>query len=392
MNGRRAILRRRRLGFTLIELLVVIIIIAILVGLLIPAIAAGVRAARNASVQAEINQLAQALADFKSKMGDYPPSRILLVETGVYNTADTTAVVSGASTDITVGQLSVRTLTAFRKFWPRVPFPNPSAPTLWYDFNGDGVLGANQPLASASPWVLQGHECLVFFLGGIPLRSLAGTTTVISMTGFGKSPTNPFTHSIQPAANVNNPMYSANRNPPFFEFNTSRLVDGRAALISGSPPAYFHGMPSYLDVLGTPQTVTGNNYLAYFSTNLGAGYDPNDVNLGTDTDSNQLSPIAVDFSLTASVTSRSPSPNPYTSTPPVLGAGVTSVTYQNGQSFQIISAGLDGQYGLGGMYSPDSSGSSVPLPPENGISNSTDVGVRLLERDNLTNFHNGRLE
>ena len=71
-------------GFTLVELLIVIIVLAILVGLLLPVIAGAVRTARNAAVQAEINQLAQALANFKATYGDYPPSRVLLVENGNY--------------------------------------------------------------------------------------------------------------------------------------------------------------------------------------------------------------------------------------------------------------------------------------------------------------------
>ncbi len=52
--------------------------------MLLPAINAAIRTAKNAAVSAEINQLAQALESFKSKYGDYPPSRVLLVENGNY--------------------------------------------------------------------------------------------------------------------------------------------------------------------------------------------------------------------------------------------------------------------------------------------------------------------
>ena len=55
----------------------------------------------------------------------------------------------------------------------------------WYDFNGNGVHGTQ-------PYILQGHECLVFFLGGIPLQTASG----YGMTGFGKDPTNPFTNNL----------------------------------------------------------------------------------------------------------------------------------------------------------------------------------------------------
>ena len=65
------------------ELLVVILILAILIALLLPAINAALRTAKNAAVGGEINQLAQALASFKTKYGDYPPSRILLSRTAI---------------------------------------------------------------------------------------------------------------------------------------------------------------------------------------------------------------------------------------------------------------------------------------------------------------------
>ena len=41
------------------------------------------------------------------------------------------------------------------------------------------------------PYILQGHECLVFFLGGIPQITASG----YGMSGFGKDPTNPFKNS-----------------------------------------------------------------------------------------------------------------------------------------------------------------------------------------------------
>ena len=64
-------------------------------------------------------------------------------------------------------------------------------------------------------YILQGHECLVFFLGGIPLQTASG----YGMTGFGKDPTNPFTNNLNISSN-----YSNNRQAPFFEFNPGRLV------------------------------------------------------------------------------------------------------------------------------------------------------------------------
>ena len=70
---------RRRTGFTLVELLVVITILGILIALLVPAVFSAVSRANDARVAGEINTLGQALASFKNKFQEYPPSRIVLV-------------------------------------------------------------------------------------------------------------------------------------------------------------------------------------------------------------------------------------------------------------------------------------------------------------------------
>ncbi len=374
---------RRRSGFTLVELLVVITILAILIGLLIPAVAAAIRRANAAAVQAEINQMAQALSDFKSKFGDYPPSRIAVDESGVFLVSASTAA-SSTYADVTVGQLFQRGLTAFRKFWPRMQMVTsaPSSPgtLLWYDFNGDNI---NQSASNnLNPYIIQGNEALVFWLGGVPNPQSAG------MTGWSKNPTNPF----------QNVVVTNNRNPPLFEFDPGRLA---ALTTTGIFTASTSGIYSYHD------RTSPNNVYAFFSTNSGQGYDPNDVNFN-EADSLGVAPIGLNFGVTYPVFSaghqvavtQSPSPNPYTSGPTyytnsTATSTLTNVAYINSQSFQIISPGVvDNAYGVGGVYTP--TGSST-LPTENtaGIypnSNSADAGLRVIERDNLTNFHNGTLD
>ncbi len=93
-------------------------------------------------------------------------------------------------------------------------------------------------------------------------------------------------------------------------------------------------------------------------------------------------------------------PNPYTST---LSVG-SPVTYQNAQSFQIISSGLDGLYGVGGQFvSSTTTSAAIALPPNLGntfygsttggsLSAETDQTVRQREGDNLTNFKPGSLQ
>ena len=399
-------------GFTLVELLVVLLILAILIALLLPAINAALRTAKNAAVGGEMNQLAQALNAFKAKYGDYPPSRIMLAENGDYSGVSSTATLSitGISQDINLGQLTQRSVAALRKFFPSVNFSTGGAlfnanSGQWYDFNGNGVLDGH--------YILQGHQCLAFFLGGIPQV----TSTGYGMSGFAKNPSNPF-------VNVN---VTTNREPPFFEFDSSRLA------LDPSNPYSAGGfadsqIPGYLDSLGnetvSPSAVAGAanspvtgfymstgaqmiNFYAYFSSYGNGGYDPNDVNFNESDQFNNAN-IGLTYHVTFPVpgatyanSSSSPAPNPYTSalTAVFTGNGTPrATTFLNPQTFQIISSGLDGLYGVGGQYLPNNTTESLSLDTSTNPAghtpyiNTTDTGIRIRERDNVTNFHNGKLE
>jgi len=390
---------RPRRGFTLVELLVVIVILAVLIAFLLPAINSSIRTARSTAVGAEINQMAQALASFKSKYGDLPPSRILLSEDGDYSSwISNTNSVSGGAGDITYAQLAQRSLGYLRKFFPRATFST-SGPVFphnqtnrYYDFNGNGVFDAT------TPYILDGHQCLVFFLGGIPTPN-AGS---YSMSGFGKDPTNPFSNNLAIDPNGNgtapSPMYSANRTAPLFEFNAGRLY----ALNPDPNPRYgtHTGVfPGYLDSLGNaPPTGAAfelNNFYAYFSAYGNNGYDPNDVSFVAEVDSTGQATglhYKVGFPTFGTTGCVSLAPNPYTSTLTIPTTGV--IAFINPQSFQIISSGVDGLFGVGGQYTPD----TTPPLVIDGTSNYAhyvnlnDHTIRTREQDNLTNFHNGRLQ
>ena len=359
----------QRRGFTLVELLVVIVIISILIALLVPVIAGAVRQANDATVSSEINQLAQALTEFKNRYGDYPPSGILLSDGG-YNLTDTTPAPRGGSSDLTLGQLAERSQRYLRKFFPRAAMPVPSNPATYFDWNGNGQVDTVY---------LSGDECLVFFLGGMPQI----TDGSFSATGFCKDPVRPF----MPVSMSTNRMM-----PTSFEFRADRLFDDDG-----------DGFPAYIDRYGRPSPVTEGNshYYAYFSAYGNNGYDPNDVNSGVEQTAQvfRTNPgIGGSYQVSGypPATLASPSPNPYTSSTAVPSNGFA--TYINANSFQIISAGGDGYFGAGGQYGGDSSDAKLPVTP--GIVNLQLANysqgeaqtIRQRENDNLSNFTKGRLD
>lgn len=379
-----------RRGFTLVELMVVIVVLALLVALLLPAINGAVRSARNAAVSAEINQLSQALAQFKSAHNVYPPSRIILSETGNYSPSDlrssghpqlSTAAMSNAE----LTTLANRSVSYLRRIWPKMVLSTSGnvsgIPGGGYDFNGDGTIGGVH--------VLDGAECLVFFLGGLPGKVGSGQMTV---TGFSQNPANPAIPESKPMG--------ANRSASLYDFRGGRLVDNYPKNNAGVAG---NGFPEYLDGLSSAE----NQPFVYFSSYEGAGYDPNDVNYaeeGTKTDGSLVVPAwSAQYTVAAGIAGKffnlpgapdnnySPAPNPYTNGPSLKEGTTTNPEYMNKNTFQIISAGFDGQFGVGGAF--QSTGTDpLPFAATQASPTGLSPSVRDRERDNLTNFKGGRLD
>jgi hypothetical protein len=261
--------------------------------------------------QFEIQQLTEAIEGFKvANKVAYVPSQIKLCE--LYK--QYTLVENGAAQDDPLDRDSVVYLA---RVWPMILSidPNRSA-VIWrkdgIDWNGNGTT--DDP-----PVILEGDQCLVFFLGGIPAKGPERGTL-----GFAHNPRDPAS-----------PQVKIDRKTPFFEFPSWRLV------IRATAPAGNAGFYSFAHAYRT-----GRPYIYFSSYGVRNGYNSPIKRryANGDGDSLQVQPY-------------------YKSADPL--------EFLNPTGFQIISAGADGLFGPGDLWTPQTT-------PTAG-------------RDDQANFHPGLL-
>ena len=311
-----------RPGYTLIELLVVIAIIAVLVGLLMSGVMAVLQARDRTGNSYDISKLDSsmqaALQGYATKgVAKSLPGRLVLFNSTILY-KNPPVIPAGRSYN---QQDLKNTADALRIMFGRRIF---TKATIAWDGNYVGKppvgrptsLGANSvPDPGARPIILEGQHCLAFYLGGI--ASVSGG--LVKMNGFSADETNPI-----PSPPGLTPTTSQTIGP-FYQFETNRMQPFVANGGSATPklPFYF----AYRDRYGTP--------FAYFG---GAGASNTYVtNLA-------CKPFGTCPSLPC------PNQNLLTNPPVVFSPYFVQATgtFANPNSYQIISAGRDKAFGVGG--------------------------------------------
>jgi prepilin-type N-terminal cleavage/methylation domain-containing protein len=296
-----------RTAFTLIELLVSIAIIGILLALLVPVVMQVIGRGTVLLTTNEMSALDNSIQLFKTTYGvGHVPSQVRLCEQfGQYVIRE-----NGANPEDPLDRASVDFLL---RVWPKLLSPDVNGKVPWattgIDWNANGTIDP--------PMTLEGHQCLVFFLGGAQQRS-----PVFACLGFATDARDPIKLS-----------QSQGRKGPFFEFPTTRLGiwPGNQA---GSTGLYFSFFDPYSQ--NSPPQAAGNpgdKPYAYFS-NFDQRNGYNDFSQPPGSPNRKL-PTADCASLGI---------NPY------WQPGATGPQYYNANSHQIISAGLDRKHGKGGQW------------------------------------------
>jgi prepilin-type N-terminal cleavage/methylation domain-containing protein len=342
-----------RRGFTLVELMVVIIIVGVLAALITAAVARVLILGPKIQTQNDINQLGISLESFKSQFGFYPPSQLILCEKLTdYQLPQIQRLAAGTP-------LLADSQYYLSKMFPRM---GPAWSGNGVDWNGDHV--------ASPPVLLTGDQCLVFFLGGIQqtIVNPNGTTT-LTCNGFSSNPSDP-SAVFQLPGMVAPPTLIG----PFFEFKSERLTQlgAKLDLLNLKPNPYFSYADAYKNKLPSGAMVPYAYFSSYRRRN---NYNPYSL---SDCDA-----FKIIQGLVYPQSGMSVGLCPYASS-----AG----QFLNPSSYQIISAGKDGVFGVGSAagayYWSESKGYIWQTPNQFPLRDPARIGDGL---DDISNFSQGLL-
>ena len=312
--------RRPRAGFTLVELMVVLGIILVLMGLLIAGVMKATTLGKRTSNMSDIQQLNSAVVNFMQQFNvKYIPSRIYLSEDlSQYHNSNATCMMNGTSYPVPAEVIS-ESKTFLQRMFPKLVFPSyPQAaptgypnPTGGYvDWNGDGSYCYSGTTTNEAT-LLEGDQCLVFFLGGIPARASTGAPGV---TGFSTNTRDPSWHVAKGGGIIT----------PFFGFKSGRLADRTGG----------QGYYSYLDAYGQQPYLYFSNYGNLYGYNRYTAVSRMPTAGGLANNTSDYN-VVINGTLTSYF--------PYAEAVQATGA----YRYLKANGFQIISAGEDRQFGPG---------------------------------------------
>ena len=328
----------QRVGFTLVELLVVIAIIGILVSLLAVAIQPVLRRARETAITVEMKQIELSVENFNNKYGFYPPSF-----TGL-NTAN----------DL---------LPFLNKLSPNHRELNPLFPgglsrlEIWWNAIGSNLRDRESlvfwlsGLSSNKQFPITGGLALIGGNAQLPVSFNADLAIVVDMAGA-------IQRAEGDAVDANGSPVSIERDS-MFDFRGGQLVSESFDGMTGALAPLLPGIRVYNQPFGK-----ATNDLAYTYRNA-AFYDLGASNGSPGDDDSPAHP------------SRSGDAY-YVRVAPAAGGGTTGQVFINPNTFQLVTAGLDG------IVAP----ASVNKLPSGVVS----VEDAALNNDNITNFANGRLD
>jgi len=341
---------RTRPGFTLVEMLTVIVIIGILASLITAAAIAARTKAREGAAKAELTQLEMAVENYKIQFGEYPPDFAdINPDLGSGRVIDTDAVERH-----------------IKRRWPRYDYT--SEGTIWAQFVYD--LAQNYGLDATN---FDASVGLIIWLGGLPETAPAAGEKW-RPAGFHSDPTAPF----KPGGPRTEALYdfkedrlmfdSASSVLRYYPFDTPEAADPplvyfrsqRVKLTSGTTTKYRYEYGTVQGTAFVPKFYMHNGDIANVAAPI--------------LDSNPDAPPDATY-LTEAVK-------------PLPAKPDTVRSWRAAEKFQILCAGMDKLYGVGGSSASTVDPSKLIRYSRTGFNFSTEGE----DRDNLANFSNGRLE